>query len=133
MSLPNIDKSREGLYLALLSLQLVAWTAVTTANEIARGEDGVLAGIVSVGESMGQIAVAVAVLTVTVVEGSVMLAERYLRRRYREGKAEGKAEGKVEGKAETLSAVEEAARRQGLGAEEIRRVLDEAREIVRGK
>ena len=54
MSLPNIDKSREGLYLALLSLQLVAWTAVTTANEIARGEDGVLAGIVSVGESMGQ-------------------------------------------------------------------------------
>ena len=52
-----------------------------------------------------------------------MLAERYLQRRYIEGKAKGEAE--------TLSAVEEALKHD-RNSEEARRIIERAREIMRG-
>ena len=56
-----------------------------------------------------------------------MLAERYLQRRYREGRQEGRQEGETA----TLSAIEQAARSRGLSPEQIQAMIDEAREIVR--
>ena len=54
---------------------------------------------------MASIGFVSAVNTVVLVEGVDMLAEKYLKRRLREGieigRAEGKAEGKAEGRAET--------------------------------
>ena len=39
-----------------------------------------------------------------VVEGTVLLSERYLQKRFNEGKAEGKAEGEAKGKLEMWQA-----------------------------
>ena len=52
-----------------------------------------------------------------------MIAESYLRRRYEEGKAEGEEAA--------LSAVEEAARERGMSLEEIQRIIEETRAIIR--
>lgn len=41
------------------------------------------------------------------------------------------AEGKAEGEARTLSAIEQAAKHQGADVDEIQRVIEEARKIVR--
>ena len=57
---------------------------------------------------------------------------RKLRAKYMaEGEAKGEAKGEARGEARGLSAVEEAARRQGMDLEDIRRVIEEAREIAR--
>ena len=56
-----------------------------------------------------------------------MIAESYLKRRYEEGREEGKTEGEEA----ALSAVEEAARQRGMSLEEIQRIIDETRAIIR--
>ncbi len=64
-----------------------------------------------------------------------MLADafaRKLRIKYlAEGMAKGIAEGVARGEARGLSAVEQAAIRQGMDLDDIRRIIREAREIAR--
>ena len=75
--------------------------------------------LIAVGHKVEPLWVSSAILVYTVTEGAAMLAmafDRKLRAKYR---------------AEGLSAAEEAARRQGLSPEEIQRIVDEARKIVR--
>ena len=55
-----------------------------------------------------------------------MLANAFVRKLRAKYMAEGEAKGEAKG----LSAVEQAARRQGMDLEEIRRMIEEAREIV---
>ena len=104
MALPNVDKSREGWYLGLFFVQclaclgLLAWYEVTDNTS-----DSTLATVVAIAKGMGQLVIVVAAWTVTLLEGYSMLAERYLRRRYREGRSEGIAEGRVERDAEWLT------------------------------
>ena len=98
---------------------------------------------IAVGRKVEPLWVSSAILVYTVTEGVGMLANafaRKLRAKYlAEGKAEGIAEGKAEGIAEgvargearSLSAFEEVARRQGMDPEDIRRMIQEAREIAR--
>ena len=101
MALPNIDKSREGWYLGLFSVQCLACLALLTWHEVTGNTaDTTLGTVVAIGKGMGQLIIVVAAWTVTLLEGYSMLAERYLRRRYREGRAEGRVEGRVEERAE---------------------------------
>ena len=58
------------------------------------------------------------------------LRARYMAEGEAKGVAKGEARGEAKGEAKGLSAVEEAARRQGMDLEDIRRVIKEARGIV---
>jgi hypothetical protein len=85
----------------LACLALLTWYEVTGNTT-----DSALGTVVAVGKGMGQLVIVVAAWTVTLLEGysgaggavrrAQMLAERYLRRRYREGRAEGRAERDAE-------------------------------------
>ena len=71
-----------------------------------------------------------AVLGYTVGEGT-MLADAFARKLRAKYMAEARAIGRAEGEAKGLSAFGEAARRQGMDPEDIRRMIQEAREIAR--
>ena len=89
---------------------------------------------IAVGRKVEPLWVSSAILVYTVAEGVAMLAkafDRKLRAKYlAEGEAKGEAIGEAKGEARGLSAVEQAAKRQGMDLEDIRRVIEEAREIV---
>ena len=88
------DKSREGLYLALLAVALAVGLAVVSWYEIRHNTtDGVLDTALDVVDHMQAVVVFAAATIYIGVEGGAMLAERYLRRRYREGREEGLREG----------------------------------------
>ena len=104
VALPNVDKSREGWYLALFSVQCLVCLALLGWYEVADNTaDSALATVVAVGKGMGQLVIVVAAWTVILLEGYSMLAERYLRRRYQEGRVEGRSEGRIEGRVEGRS------------------------------
>ena len=93
---------------------------------------------IAVGHKVEPLWVSSAILVYTVTEGVAMLANafaRKLRAKYMaegeaKGVAKGVARGEARGEAKGLSAVEQAARRQGMDLEDIRRVIEEARGIV---
>ena len=101
----------------------------------------------AVGHKVEPLWVSSAILVYTVTEGVAMLANafaRKLRAKYMaegeakgeakgeaRGEAKGEARGEAKGAAKGLFAVEQAARRQGMDLEDIRRVIEEARGIVR--
>ncbi len=81
--MPPVAKHREGIFIILFTVQFIGWLIVA----VLRDPDPIAVLLV--------MANAVFVSTATtflIVEGGIMLAERYLKRRYAEGKAEGKAE-----------------------------------------
>ena len=80
---------------------------------------------IDVGRKVEPLWVSLAILVYTVIEGVAMLAEAFKRHQFERGEAKGEAKG--------LSAVEEAARRQGMSPEDIRRVIEEARTIVQNE
>ena len=92
----------------------------------------------AVGHKVEPLWVSSAILVYTVTEGVAMLANafaRKLRAKYMaegeaKGEAKGEARGEAKGAAKGLSAVEQAARRQGMDREDIRRMIEEARGIV---
>ena len=95
------DKSREGLYLALLAAALTAGLAAVAWYEIRHNTgDGVLETVLAVFKHMQGVIVFAAATIYIAVEGGYMLAERYLRRRYREGREDGREEGLEEGRQE---------------------------------
>ncbi len=59
------------------------------------------------------------------------LRAKYIAEGRAEGMAEGVATGMAEGEAKSMAAVEEAARWQGMDLEDIRRVIEQARQIAR--
>ncbi len=95
------DKSREGLYLALLAAALTAGLAAVAWYEVRHNTtDGVLETVLAVFKHMQGVIVFAAAAIYIAVEGGYMLAERYLRRRYREGREDGREEGLREGRKE---------------------------------
>ena len=85
---------------------------------------------IAVGHKVEPLWVSSAILVYTVTEGVAMLANAFARKLRAKYMAEGEAKGEARGEAKGLSAVEEAARRQGMDLEDIRRVIEEARGIV---
>ena len=95
-----IGRTREGRYLLLFSVQMLVCLGLLTWYEVSyQTGDGVLATVIAIGQGMSAFVVVVTATTVVIVEGSAMLAERYLKRRYEAGKAEGRDEGRAEGRA----------------------------------
>ena len=86
--------------------------------------------VTAVGRKVEPLWVSSAILVYTVTEGVGMLANAFARKLRAKYIAEGKAEGIAVGKTEGMAAVEEAARRQGMDLEDIRRMIQEARDIA---
>lgn len=93
-----IGRSREGRYLLLFTFQLIICLGLLTWFEVGyQRDDGSLATVIAIGQGMAPLVVVVTATTVVILEGSTMLAERYLQRRYEEGQAKGRAEGEAKG------------------------------------
>ena len=107
-------------FAALAIAGLVAAVATTERS-------GVWDFAIAVAHKVEPLWVSSAILVYTVVEGVAMLAKAFDRKL----RAKYMAEGKAEGEAETLSAVQEAAKRRGTDLAEIQGVIEEARKIVR--
>ena len=124
MSLPNVDKSREGWYLISFSGMCLVWLAALTVYDVRYNtEDSALETALAIGRGMEAAVVVSAALTFTIVEGYAMLAERYLQRRYREGREKGREE--------ILERLREVAPSDML--DEIDRLIAEARKRVRNR
>ena len=89
--------------------------------------NGVWDFAIAVGHRVEPLWVSSAILVYTVTEGVAMLAKAFDRKLRAKYMAEGEAKGEAKG----LSAVEQAAKQQGMKPEEIQRVIEEARKIVR--
>ncbi len=119
--MPTPDKSREHWYLWLGLVELLGCLIVVGWQEIRNNTtDGPLATTIAIAEGMEPLIVVLAVATVILVEGPVVLAERYLKRRFTEGKAEGKAEERA-----AIFRVIESHPGKVLTTEELVRLLDE--------
>ena len=100
-SIWTIPDGWEGTYLWLFVLQVLAWASLMTWRTSCCGtESNVFDAILAVGTGMAAIMVTSAGTSMILVEGIVIYAEKFLRKRYAEGKAEGIAEGKAKGIAE---------------------------------
>ena len=122
MSLPNVDKSREGWYLISFSGMCLVWLAALTVYDVRYNtEVSALETALAIGRGMEAAVVVSAALTFTIVEGYAMLAERYLQRRYREGREKGREE--------ILERLREVA--PSDMSDEIDRLIAEARKRVR--
>ena len=80
--MPPVDKHREGVYLIVFTVQFIGWLGVA----VLRDSDAI-----AVLHVMSPAVVVSTATTYVLVQGMIMLAERYLKRRYAEGKAEGEA------------------------------------------
>ena len=90
--MPVIGKGREGWFLLLFLLQFCIYTGILTYyHYVVNGRDGLSTFVAVLGGMPGIIALSTA-STIVFLEGLEMLSERYLKRRYEEGKAEGQAE-----------------------------------------
>ena len=85
----SIGSTREGRYLLLFSAQVLICLGLLTWHEVSyQTGDGSLATPIAIGQGMAPFVVVVTAATVVIVEGSAMLAERYLKRRYEAGRAD---------------------------------------------
>ena len=86
-------------YFILFNVQIIIGLGLITWNEATsrRASDNFVDVLVAVCESMAPVIITIAAVTIALVEALRMLSERYLRRRYRQGKEEGREEGLAEG------------------------------------
>ena len=102
--MPLVGKGREGWFLLLFVLQFCVYTGILAYYEHGvNGKDALSTFVSVLGGMPGVIALSTA-SSIVFLEGLAMLSERYLKRRYEEGKEvglkEGREEGREEGKAE---------------------------------
>ena len=109
----QIGKSREGQYLLLAGCLCLLFLGAVTYHEVRTvTADGVGETFIAIGRGFAPFVIISLAGSLLLLESVAMLAERYLRQRYREGKAEGRVEGKAEGKAEANKAWEDWNRRR---------------------
>ena len=92
--------SREARYIALFLVQFLLLAGFRVYHELISNPTDALTTFMDVMDGLAPIIVFVTASTVLIQEGGEMLAERYLRRRFEQGKAEGIAEGMAEGQEE---------------------------------
>ena len=121
MEVPQLEKSRYGLYLVLFCLFCLCGLGLVSYHEIRNiTSDGVVATVVAIIKGMEAVVVISAALTYTIIQGADMLAEKYKRRRYEQGRAEGKSEAFDA----VLKATPEGER------ESVNRIIEEARALI---
>ena len=86
-------------YFILFNIQIIIALGLITWNEVTsrRASDNFVDVLVAVCQSMAPVIITIAGVTIVMVETLRMLSERYLKRRYRQGKEEGLEEGLAEG------------------------------------
>ena len=83
----SVGKGRETWYLGLFVVQSLLCLSFLIWYEIFdQANDGKVGTFLAIIQGMGPIVIAVAAETLVLIEGIEMLAERYLRRRYQEGR-----------------------------------------------
>ena len=86
--MPLVGKGREGWFLLLFVLQFCVYTGILAYYENGvNGKDALSTFVSVLGGMPGVIALSTA-SSIIFLEGLAMLSERYLKRRYEEGKAE---------------------------------------------
>jgi hypothetical protein len=86
----SIPPERAWAFLAIFSVQFIGWLVFIVIQATSRESADVAAIVVLKG--MASVVVVSTAISILLVEGGVMLAERYLRKRYREGREEGRKE-----------------------------------------
>jgi hypothetical protein len=89
----NIAKGREVWFLILFSVQFVGWLIGIT---ITYSDNLNWSSSIRIAKEMASFVILTTAITVIIVEGGAMLAERYLRRRFREGREKGRQEEREE-------------------------------------
>ena len=84
------------LILSLTGLGFVGWDEIRRVTA-----DGFVETVIGILHGMEATVVVSAAMTYIMVEGWTMLAERYQKRRFQEGRTEGRAEGRTEALAES--------------------------------
>lgn len=81
-------------YFILFNVQIIIGLGLITWNEATsrRASDNFVNVLVAVCESMAPVIITIAAVTIALVEALRMLSERYLRRRFRQGREEGQVE-----------------------------------------
>ena len=89
----QVGKGREGWYLIVAAAIFVPALILILWGEIRLNDgDDFYTTLTQIGESLAPWLILAFGNSLLVVEGVTMLSERYLKRRYREGRAEGRAE-----------------------------------------
>ncbi len=90
--MPLVGKGREGWFLLLFVIQFCLYTAILAYYEnVVNRKDGLSTFVAVLGGMPAIIALSTA-SSIVLLEGLAMLSERYLQRRYEEGKSVGQAE-----------------------------------------
>ena len=96
-------------YFILFNVQTIICLGLIIWNEVSsrRASDNFVDVLVAVSQSMAPVAITIAAVTIVMVEALRMLSERYLKRRFRQGREEGKEEGREERQVQERSRWEE--------------------------
>ncbi len=96
----GVNETRAGLGLALFAVaSLIGLFGVTWLEVRHNTTDGVLETTVAIIHTMQSVVVVAAAWVYLTVEGSAMIAEKYLKKRYQDGRQEGLQEGRHEAQA----------------------------------
>ena len=97
-----IGEGREGRFLIIFLLQYLPLSGLLAYHEVTAVDAAAIATMLAILTGMTAIAFVSGINTIVLVEGGDMLAERYLKRRLREGIEIGREEGLVKGREEGL-------------------------------
>ena len=95
-----IGEGREGRFLIIFLLQYLPLSGLLAYHEVTAVDAAAIATMLAILTGMTAIAFVSGINTIVLVEGGDMLAERYLKRRLREGIEIGREEGLVKGRVE---------------------------------
>ena len=81
-------------YFILFNVQTIICLGLIIWNEVSsrRASDNFVDVLVAVSQSMAPVAITIAAVTIVMVEALRMLSERYLKRRFRQGREEGQVQ-----------------------------------------
>lgn len=101
ISIWSISEAWGVVYYILFSLQITVVICLISWQEIFHNTDDTpTETLIAIGQGTAPLVITIAAETLVILltlEGTVMLAERYLKRRYEVGREEGLEEGRVEG------------------------------------
>jgi hypothetical protein len=89
----QIRKTREGWYIGLAFVQLAIFLILVGLHEVSNVDhDGKLKTLLNIGGGFAPFVIISLADSLIIIEGVAMLAERYLKGRYQDGKREGQQE-----------------------------------------
>ena len=89
----SVREKAWGLFFVLFSIQFIALATIITWHEINSNTQGSWPDvIIAIGRGLGSWVLVIAAESIIISESMMFLSERYIMRRYLQGRAEGKAE-----------------------------------------